>query len=62
MALFLCHGETTIDAEFLRFGIIARIPWSCRNTRWIPWAEMSSELRSRAITAEQLRLAMNGWI
>lgn len=62
LALFLCHGAAHIDQELLRFGIIGRAPWSCQNTRWIPWTEMTHELRQRATIAEQLRLSLMGWI
>jgi len=58
MAMFLCHGETRVDTELLRFGIIALAPWTCRNTRWIPWEKMTHELRHRSVIAEQLRLAL----
>ena len=62
LALFLCHGAAKVDLELLRFGVIARVPWSCGNTRWIPWEKMTHELRHRAAIAEQLRLALGGWI
>jgi hypothetical protein len=62
LALFLCHGATRVDPGFLRFGIIDLIPWSCRNTRWIPWEEMTYGLRKRANLAEQLRMSLGGMI
>jgi hypothetical protein len=62
LALFLCHGAVRVDPYLLRFGIIARMPYSCRNTRWYPWDEMSHEFRHRAAIAEQLRLTLGGWI
>jgi hypothetical protein len=51
-----------VDPGFLRFGIIDLIPWSCRNTRWIPWEEMTYGLRKRANLAEQLRMSLGGMI
>ena len=62
LAMFLCHGATGPDLDLLRFGIIAPLPWSCRNARWIPWEEMTYGLRGRANIAEQLRLALAGLI
>jgi len=62
LALFRCHGAAKVDQGFLRFGIIARAPWSCGNGRWIPWEKTTEEFRRRAVTAEQLRLNLMGWI
>jgi hypothetical protein len=62
LALFLCHGAVEVDQGLLRFGIIARIPWSCRNTRWIPWKNMTSDLQRRSLIAEEMRLALGGLI
>jgi hypothetical protein len=62
LTLFLCHGAVRVDPDLLRFGVIARTPWSCGNTRWIAWDEMASDLQRRALIAEQLRLALGGLI
>lgn len=62
LALFLCHGAVRPDPDLVRFGIVEALPFSCRNTRWIPWEKMTYELRQRATTAEQLRLALRGMI
>ena len=62
LVMFLCHGAVRVDPDSLRFGVIALIPWSCGNTRWIPWEKMTHELRHRAAIAEQLRLALGGMI
>lgn len=62
LALFLCHGAVQINLDLLRFGIIARIPWSCQNTRWIPWGKMTSDLQRRSLVAEKMRLALGGLI
>ena len=62
LAMFLCDGAVAIDQELLRYGIISRVPWSCRNTRWISWDKMTSDLQRRALTAETLRLALVGAI
>lgn len=62
LALFLCHGAVRVDPDLLRFGIIERLPWSCRNTRWFPWGEMDHDLRQRSIVAEEIRLSLMGWM
>jgi hypothetical protein len=62
LSLFRCHGATRVDPGFLRFGIIDFIPYSCGNTRWYPWNEMGLDLRQRSLVAEEMRLALKGWI
>jgi hypothetical protein len=62
LSLYRCHGALRIDRELLRFGIIAYAPWSCQNGRWYPWNDMTFDLRHRSLVAEEMRLALMGWI
>lgn len=62
LSLFRCHGALKVDRELLRFGIIAYMPWSCQNGRWYPWEKMTTDLRRRSLVAEEMRLALMGWI
>ena len=57
-----CPGARRIDQGFLRFGIIARAPWSCGANRSTRWNDATGDLRHRAIEARVLQLAFNGWI
>ena len=59
---WLCPGALRIDEGFLKFGIIARAPWSCGAERSTPWNGTTSDLRRRAIDARVLRLTLGGWI
>ncbi len=59
---WLCPGALHIDPGFLRFGIIARVPWSCGAPRSTDWNSTTADLRERAIEARVLRLMWNGWI
>jgi hypothetical protein len=62
LILWACPGAREIDRELLRFGIIAKAPWSCGAGRSTWWESTTSDLRRRALEAEQLRLTLDGWI
>ena len=62
LVLWECPGAREIDRELLRFGILARVPWTCRAHRSTEWANTTFDLRQRAFEQERLQLALNGWI
>lgn len=57
-----CPGALAIDEDLLRYGIIARAPWSCGIPRATKWQDATFDLRHRALLTERLRLAMEGLI
>ena len=62
LILWTCCGAWGVDADLLRFGVIAKAPGSCGAPRSTRWDATSSDLRQRALVAEQLRLALGGLI
>lgn len=62
LILWRCPGAREIDANLLRFGIIATVPWSCKAPRSTAWKDTTRDLRHLAFEQERLHLALNGWI
>ncbi len=62
LIMWNCPGAKEIDLELLRFGVIARMAWTCGTTRGTWWEEATQDLRHRSLEADRLRLAMDGLI
>ncbi len=62
LVLWNCPGAKEYDMELLRFGVIVKRSHTCNTTRGIWWWQATDGLRRRSLEADQMRLALNGWI